>query len=117
MERQLTTARHGHVLTNAAVWSPSGDWIVYDVRSDAGGANFDGKEIQAVHVRSKRVVAVHRAQASSRVGVALFSPVSNLVVFIEGPSEGYAAHNRRGVICARQSARAYCTTTMAFAYA
>ena len=36
-ERQVTTAHCGHILTNAAVWSPDSEWIVYDTRSDPAG--------------------------------------------------------------------------------
>ena len=36
-EVQVTTAEHGHILTNTGVWSPDGRWVVYDVRSDAAG--------------------------------------------------------------------------------
>ena len=46
-ETQLTDTPHGHVLTNAHVFSHCGDWIVYDVRSDPGGASFDGERIEA----------------------------------------------------------------------
>lgn len=47
-ERQLTTARHGHLLTNAAVWSPDSRWIVYDTRSSPDGSSFDGTRIERV---------------------------------------------------------------------
>ncbi len=40
-ERQLTTAPHGHMLTNAAVFSADSRWIVYDTRSGADGSVFD----------------------------------------------------------------------------
>ena len=36
-EKQVTFAEHGHILTNAAVWSPDGKRVVYDVRSDPAG--------------------------------------------------------------------------------
>ena len=35
--RQITTAPHGHLLTNVGVWSPDSRWIVYDVRSTPDG--------------------------------------------------------------------------------
>src|SRR5690242_5243659 len=42
VERQVTAAPHGHVLTHAAVWSPDSRRVVYDVRPDPAGAVFDG---------------------------------------------------------------------------
>ena len=50
MEKQVTTAGHGHVLTNVGVWSPDSKWVVYDTRSDAAGAVFDGDRIEQVNV-------------------------------------------------------------------
>ena len=54
-ERRLTTAPGGHVLTNAGVWTHDGEWIVYDVRSDAAGSLFDGTRIERVEVATGRV--------------------------------------------------------------
>src|SRR4051794_11101269 len=48
VERQLTTAPHGHILTNTNVWSADGKWIAYDVRSDVEGSAFDGDRIERV---------------------------------------------------------------------
>ena len=70
MERQLTRARHGHVLTNVGVWSADGRWIVYDVRSDVEGAVFDGERIERVHVQTGAVDVVYRARNGARCGVA-----------------------------------------------
>ena len=70
MERQLTTAAHGHLLTNANVWSPDGEWIVYDVRSDAAGATFDGTRIERVHVPTGRVEVLYESQHGAHCGVA-----------------------------------------------
>ena len=44
---QITTAPHGHVLTNSGVWSPDSRWIAYDVRSASDGSVFDGTFIEA----------------------------------------------------------------------
>ena len=33
VERQLTSAAQGHVLTNINCWSPDSQWLVYDVRT------------------------------------------------------------------------------------
>src|SRR2546423_2700903 len=54
-ERRLTFGRYGHILTNCGVWSADGEWIVYDTRSDAAGAVFDGERIEAVHVETGEV--------------------------------------------------------------
>jgi len=43
-ERQITKAQHGHILTNTRVWSPDGEWIVYDVRSDAAAMSSTVRE-------------------------------------------------------------------------
>jgi hypothetical protein len=102
-ERQLTTAEHGHLLTNCAVWSPDAQWIVYDVRSDPAGALFDGRRIERVHVKSGRVEVLYESPAGSHVGVATYHPTAERVIFIHGPENPtadwqYAAYHRRGVI-------------------
>jgi hypothetical protein len=74
VEKQITTARHGHVLTNTGVWSPDGRWIVYDVRSDAAGAAFDGERIERVHVETGAVEVLYRAQHGAKCGVVTCDP-------------------------------------------
>lgn len=67
-ERPLTDGPGGRILTNTGVWSPCGDWIVFDARSDAAGERFDGTRIQAVNVRTKelgRQVVVVRGGAGA----------------------------------------------------
>lgn len=103
MERQLTTAAHGHILTNANVWSPDGEWIVYDVRSDAAGSVFDGTRIERVHVETGRVEVLYESQRGACCGVASYSPADDRVAFILGPEDPtpdweYAPHHRQGVI-------------------
>jgi hypothetical protein len=103
MERQLTTAAHGHILTNVNVWSPDGAWIVYDVRSDAAGSVFDGTRIERVHVETSRVEVLYESQRGACCGVASYSPVDDRVAFILGPEDPtpdweYAPHHRQGVI-------------------
>lgn len=102
MERQLTNAAHGHILTNANVWSPDGEWIVYDVRSDAAGSTFDGTRIERVHVDSGRIELLYESQRGACCGVASFSPVDERVAFILGPEDPtpdweYAPAHRQGV--------------------
>ena len=55
MPRQITTASHGHVLTNASVWSADSRWIVYDTRSSVDGSVFDGTRIERIDVGTGRV--------------------------------------------------------------
>jgi Tol biopolymer transport system component len=103
VEKQITDSRHGHILTNTAVWSPDSQWIVYDVRSDPAGDLFDSNRIERVHVTTGKVDVLYASNDGAHCGVATFCPVSNRVVFILGPAHPdeqwqYAAHHRRGVI-------------------
>ena len=61
-ERQLTTAPHGHVLTNVNVWSPDADWIVYDTRPDPAGSVFEGDRIERVNVRTGEVQVLYQSR-------------------------------------------------------
>jgi hypothetical protein len=102
-EKQLTRAPHGHILTNAGVWSPDSQWVVYDVRSDAAGAVFDGNHIRRVHVETGEVEVLYESRNGAFCGVATCSPVDDRVVFILGPERPtpdwqYGSTRRRGVI-------------------
>lgn len=99
----LTTASHGHVLTNAGVWTPDGEWIVYDVRSDAAGSLFDGTRIERVAVATGRVEVLYESVRGAACGVVTASPVDDRVVFILGPEDptpdwSYGPARRRGVV-------------------
>jgi hypothetical protein len=103
MERQLTHAPHGHILTNVNAWSHDGQWIVYDVRSDAAGSVFDGTRIERVHVETGEVQVLYESRRGACCGVAACSPADDRVAFILGPEDPtpnwqYAAWHRRGVI-------------------
>jgi hypothetical protein len=103
LERQLTHAGHGHILTNYGVWSPDGQWIVYDIRSDAAGSNFDGTRIERVHVETGEVQVLYESRRGACCGVVTCSPVNDRVAFILGPEDPtpdwqYAPFHRRGVI-------------------
>jgi Protein of unknown function (DUF3748)/WD40-like Beta Propeller Repeat len=103
MERQLTTSPHGHVLTNANVWSPDSQWIVYDTRSDPAGSNFDDTRIERVHVPTGKVQVLYESSRDARCGVATYHPLLDQVIFIHGPENPtpdwqYAPYHRRGVI-------------------
>ena len=71
MERQLTHAPHGHVLTNANAWSPDSQWIVYDIRSDPAGSQFDGTRIERVNVKTGEVQTLYESRRGACCGVAV----------------------------------------------
>jgi hypothetical protein len=103
VERQLTHAPRGHILTNTGVWSPNGAWIVYDTRSDAAGDLFDGRRIERVNVHTGEVELLYESRNGAHCGVATCSPVDERVVFILGPEHPtpdwrYSAWHRQGVI-------------------
>ena len=102
-EVQITERAHGHILTNTGVWSPDGQWIVYDTRSDPAGATFDGDTIEIVQVHTREVREVYRARNRAHCGVATFSPTAERVAFILGPEHPsadwqYGPSHRRGVM-------------------
>ncbi len=102
-EMQVTTAPHGHVLTNVNVWSPDSRQIVYDVRSDPDGATFDGDRIETVDVNTGDVRVLYQSASGAHCGVATYHPAEPKVVFILGPEHptpdfSYAAARRQGVI-------------------
>lgn len=101
-DRQITLAAHGHVLTNAGVWSPDGRRLVYDVRSDAAGSRFDGTRIETVDVDTGAVRVLYQSGHGAHCGVAAYHPRQPWVVFILGPEHptphwAYAAARRQGV--------------------
>jgi hypothetical protein len=103
MERQITRAEHGHVLTNINVWSPDGEWIVYDVRSTPDGGVFDGTRIERVRVATGVTEVLYESRFGATCGVATVCPVSGRVAFILGPERPtadyrYGPARRRGVI-------------------
>ncbi len=103
VEKQITHAPHGHILTNTAVWSPDSQWIVYDVRTDPAGDLFDSNRIEQVNVTTGEVQVLFESKNGAQCGVATYSPTSSQVVFIVGPENpsedwSYAAHHRRGLI-------------------
>ncbi|MBL9188597.1 MAG: DUF3748 domain-containing protein [Opitutaceae bacterium] len=100
-ERQLTHARHGHVLTNVNVWSPDGQWIVYDVRS--ADHIFDGARIEQVNVATGEIRHLYTAPGDARCGVVTYHPREPRVVFIHGPEQptaewSYGMTRRRGAL-------------------
>lgn len=102
-DRQLTTAPGGHLLTNTAVWTPDGRWIVYDVRSTPDGSVFDGTRIERVDAVTGDVELLYRSRDGGCCGVVTCSPVDDRVVFILGPERpdarwSYGPSRRQGMI-------------------
>jgi hypothetical protein len=85
-ERQVTSGPGGRILTNAGVWSPDSEWIVYDTRSDPAGELFDGGRIQRVRVDTGEVQVLFEARDGACCGVATYHPHRDRVVFILGPA-------------------------------
>ena len=100
VERQLSSAAQGHVLTNINCWSPDGQWLVYDVRT---GDDFNGRFIEQVHTQTGEVQRLYEATQGAFCGVVTYSPADSRVVFIHGPenpSAEWAYHftRRRGAV-------------------
>jgi len=101
-EKQLTDDARGHQLTNINVWTPDGQWLVYDVRPHGG--SFTGSTIERVNVETGEVQVIYQATQAAHVGVVTTSaqpPVR--YAFIHGPENPdsqwqYDFHHRRGVI-------------------
>jgi hypothetical protein len=102
-EKQITSAPHGHVLTNAGVWSRDGARLVYDVRSARDGSLFDGARIETIDIHTGEIAVLYESKNDACCGVASFSPVQDRVVFILGPerptvSWQYGMARRRGAM-------------------
>ena len=102
-ERQLTRSAQNHLLTNTRVWSPDGNWIAYDVRSDAAGDLFDGNRIEVVNVNSGEVRVLYQSKNGAHCGVVTWHPREMKVAFILGPENPtadwqYGVSRREGVI-------------------
>ena len=100
MERQITFGAGGRILTNCNIWSPDGQWIVYDTRSDTMGERFDGTRIAAVHVDTGETRTLYESQNGVHCGVATFHPHRDQVAFILGPQ--YPTHDWQYSACHRQ---------------
>src|SRR6266850_7026469 len=98
-ERQITRGPGERTLTNTAVWSPDGEWIVYDTRR----VDFDGDTIEMVNVHTGEVRELYHAKNGAHCGVVTFHPHQNKVVSILGPENPspawqYGMYHRQGVI-------------------
>lgn len=102
-EKQVTHGPKGRILTNIGAWSPNGEWLVYDTRSDRAGDDFNGSTIEVVNIRTGEVRVVYRSKNGAHCGVVTFNPHENKVVFILGPENPtpdwrYGFYHRHGVI-------------------
>ncbi|MFM7109318.1 MAG: DUF3748 domain-containing protein [Planctomycetaceae bacterium] len=102
-DRQITAAPHGHLLTNAATWTPDSRWLVFDTRSAVDGAVFDGTRIVRVLVATGRVETLYESRHGASCGVVTASPVDDRVAFILGPERPdadwrYGPARRQGVV-------------------
>jgi WD40 repeat protein len=100
-EKQVTFASYGHVLTNANIWSPDGQWLVYDIRSGDGSV-FDGGRIEIVNIHNGEVKTVYESKDGAYCGVATYHPLLDRVIFILGPEHPtddwqYGPSHRQGV--------------------
>ena len=103
VERQITHNRSGHILTNIGVWSPDGQWIVYDIRSTPAGDQFDGDRIEMVNVATGQIRTIYHSRNGAHCGVVTFHPHQNKVIFILGPENPtpdwqYCFYHRQGVV-------------------
>ena len=103
VEKQITHRPGGKILTNTRVWSPDGEWIVYDTRSDPAGEVFDGSTIAMVRVRTGEVKELYHSTNGAPCGVASFNPQRNQIVFILGPENptpdwSYGPFHRQGAV-------------------
>ena len=101
--RQLTRGPGGRILSNTGVWSPDGQWIVYDTRSDKAGSTFDGRTIELVNVATGEIKEIYRSGHDACCGVVTFHPRQSKVAFIVGPERPtadwqYCAWHRQGVV-------------------
>lgn len=103
IERQLTNAPRGHLLTNIGAWSPDSAWLAYDTRDSLDGSVFNGQTIERVHVASGRVETLYQSKRGAHCGVVTYHPFLDQVVFILGPEDPtedwqYGPSHRQGVI-------------------
>ena len=102
-ETQLTHGPGGRILTNCNVWSPDGQWVVYDTRSDPAGDRFEGSRIEMVNTFSSEVRVLYESRNGAHCGAATWHPSEPKIVFILGPEFptadwSYGPSHRQGVI-------------------
>src|SRR5438105_4667986 len=103
METPLTRGPGGRILTNCNVWSPDGQWIAYDTRSDAAGEKFDGTRIEMVRADTGEIRTLYESKHGANCGVVTWHPKEMKVAFILGPEHptaewSYGPSRRQNVI-------------------
>lgn len=102
-ETQVTHGPGGRLITNTGVWSPDSEGIVYDTRSDAEGAVFDGTRIELARIHTGETRLLYESKRGACCGAPIFHPREWKVVFILGPENStpdwqYGPYHRQGVI-------------------
>lgn len=105
-EVQITVAPYGHTLNATQVFSPDGQWVVYDTRNDDTQISSTSK-IEKVNLRSGEVVTLYTTKNQTPygpgVGAAAYHPLKDQVIFIHGlenctESKPYGFTRRFGAI-------------------
>ena len=105
-EKQIThDYGYHHDLDNNDNFSPDGDWLVYDTRTDSGGIAESGK-IEKVNIRTGEKKILFEIKDNQvwgpGAGAVSYSPKANAVVFIHGlkstKENPYQQWRRTGVI-------------------
>lgn len=85
--RKLTNSNRGHMIHHNSVFSPDGQWIVFDGRNDETKI-IETSSIGLVDVHTGNEKIIYEIDNASPygpgVGAASFSPVVNKVIFIHG---------------------------------
>lgn len=105
IETQLTVAPQGHTIHHTQVFSPDGQWVVYDIRNDDTKIGSTGRiEMVNVHTGEVRLLYAvpNQTEYGPGVGAATFSPAGDTVLFIHGirnadESRPYALTRRTAV--------------------
>ncbi len=101
----LTRLPGGHMLHHHGVFSPDGEWVVFDGRNDDTKIG-ETSVIGLVNVSTGEESIIYETQNPTvygpGVGAASFSPVRDFVIFIHGlpdagPEKPYAMSRRTGV--------------------
>ena len=106
-EKQITSdLAYNHDLDNNDNFSPDGNWLVYDTRTDDGGIAASAR-IEKVHIETGEIKVLFDIRNNELwgpgAGAVSFSPKSNSVVFIHGLANStrenpYQQWRRTGVI-------------------
>ncbi|MCF0057580.1 DUF3748 domain-containing protein [Dyadobacter sp. CY356] len=106
-EKQIThDLTYNHDLDNNDNFSPDGEWLVYDTRTDDGGIA-ESARIEKVNVKTGEIKVLFKVENNEiwgpGAGAVSYSPKENSVVFIHGLAKStkenpYQQWRRTGVI-------------------